>query len=125
MIYAPLQPPAYETWTISGSAGAHAGAETGTYGPLEDITRNRVNAGRETYVRFRTNLERSYATTRRAEGHAHRIDCTVKTLTRTSFGEIGRQSSHVGPHQVICCVRPAAEDRSVSASSMAGAWSTR
>ncbi|WP_406327029.1 helix-turn-helix domain-containing protein [Streptomyces sp. NBC_00203] len=46
--------------------------------------------GGETYTRFTAELERSYATTRRAEDYAHRLGYTVKTLTRACLAATGQ-----------------------------------
>lgn len=52
-------------------------------------------AGGEVYTRFRAELERSYATTRRAADYAHRLGYTVKTLTRACTAATGRPVKHV------------------------------
>ncbi|WP_075737466.1 AraC family transcriptional regulator [Streptomyces acidiscabies] len=52
-------------------------------------------AGGEVYARFRAELERSYATTRRAADYAHRLGYTVKTLTRACTAATGRPVKHV------------------------------
>ncbi|MEU9451846.1 AraC family transcriptional regulator [Streptomyces sp. NPDC048277] len=46
--------------------------------------------GSEVYARFRTELERSYAVTRRAEDYADRLGYTVKTLTRACRAATGQ-----------------------------------
>ncbi|WP_033309587.1 AraC family transcriptional regulator [Streptomyces iakyrus] len=52
-------------------------------------------AGGEVYARFHAELERSYATTRRAEDYADRLGYTVKTLTRACRAATGRSVKHV------------------------------
>ena len=52
-------------------------------------------AGGEVYTRFRAELERSYAATRRAADYAHRIGYTVKTLTRACTAATGQPVKHV------------------------------
>ncbi|MEU1803659.1 helix-turn-helix transcriptional regulator [Streptomyces sp. NPDC019937] len=52
-------------------------------------------AGGEVYARFRAELERSYATTRRAAGYAERLGYTVKTLTRACMAATGQPVKHV------------------------------
>ncbi|MFC8146439.1 AraC family transcriptional regulator [Streptomyces paradoxus] len=52
-------------------------------------------AGGEVYARFRAELERSYATTRRAEDYAHRLGYTVKTLTRACQAATGKPVKQV------------------------------
>ncbi|MEU6228813.1 helix-turn-helix transcriptional regulator [Streptomyces sp. NPDC047042] len=52
-------------------------------------------AGGEVYARFRAELERSYATTRRAADYAHRLGYTVKTLTRACTAATGQPVKHV------------------------------
>ncbi len=47
------------------------------------------------YARFRAELERSYATTRRAEDYAHRLGYTVKTLTRACLAATGQPVKQV------------------------------
>ncbi|MGW1675330.1 AraC family transcriptional regulator [Streptomyces sp. NPDC002324] len=47
-------------------------------------------AGGEVYARFRAELERSYATTRRAADYAHHLGYTVKTLTRACVAATGQ-----------------------------------
>ncbi|MFI5963799.1 helix-turn-helix domain-containing protein [Streptomyces asoensis] len=54
-----------------------------------------LRAGGETYARFRTELERSYATTRRAADYARRLGYTVKTLTRACAAATGEPVKHV------------------------------
>lgn len=53
------------------------------------------NAGGEVYARFRSELERSYTTTRRAADYAHRLGYTVKTLTRACTAATGQPVKHV------------------------------
>ncbi|MET9793308.1 AraC family transcriptional regulator [Streptomyces canus] len=53
------------------------------------------HAGGETYARFRTELEHSYAATRRAEDYAHRLGYTVKTLTRACLAATGQTVKQV------------------------------
>ncbi|MGW2048313.1 AraC family transcriptional regulator [Streptomyces sp. NPDC001858] len=53
------------------------------------------HAGGEVYARFRAELERSYATTRRAEDYAHRLGYTVKTLTRACLAATGQTVKQV------------------------------
>ncbi|MEU1481304.1 AraC family transcriptional regulator [Streptomyces sp. NPDC005760] len=53
------------------------------------------HAGGEVYARFRAELERSYATTRRAADYAHRLGYTVKTLTRACTAATGKPVKHV------------------------------
>ncbi|MEU2539506.1 helix-turn-helix domain-containing protein [Streptomyces iakyrus] len=53
------------------------------------------HAGGEVYARFRAELERSYATTRRAADYAHRLGYTVKTLTRACAAATGQPVKHV------------------------------
>ncbi|WP_020120342.1 AraC family transcriptional regulator [Streptomyces canus] len=53
------------------------------------------HAGGEVYVRFRAELERGYATTRRAADYAHRLGYTVKTLTRACAAATGQPVKHV------------------------------
>ncbi|MBZ3902035.1 AraC family transcriptional regulator [Streptomyces griseiscabiei] len=52
-------------------------------------------AGGEVYARFRAELERSYAGTRRAADYAHRLGYTVKTLTRACTAATGQPVKHV------------------------------
>ncbi|WP_046729934.1 AraC family transcriptional regulator [Streptomyces humi] len=52
-------------------------------------------AGGEVYARFRAELERSYATTRRAADYARRLGYTVKTLTRACTAATGQPVKHV------------------------------
>lgn len=47
-------------------------------------------AGGEVYARFRGELERSYASTRRAEDYARRVGYSVKTLTRACLAATGQ-----------------------------------
>ena len=49
----------------------------------------------EVYTRFRSELERSYATTRRAEDYADRLGYTVKTLTRACRAATGESVKQV------------------------------
>ncbi|MFI5823710.1 AraC family transcriptional regulator [Streptomyces rishiriensis] len=53
------------------------------------------HAGGEVYRRFRAELERGYATTRRAADYAHRLGYTVKTLTRACVAATGQPVKHV------------------------------
>ncbi|MER6241921.1 MULTISPECIES: AraC family transcriptional regulator [Streptomyces] len=53
------------------------------------------HAGGEVYARFRAELERSYATTRRAADYAHRLGYTVKTLTRACVAATGQPVKQV------------------------------
>lgn len=53
------------------------------------------HAGSEIYALLRTELERSYATTRRAEDYAGRLGCTVKTLTRACLAATGQSVKQV------------------------------
>ncbi|MEU2338766.1 AraC family transcriptional regulator [Streptomyces sp. NPDC006654] len=57
--------------------------------------RGNPHAGGEVYARFRTELECSYATTRRAADYAHRLGYTVKTLTRACTAATGQPVKHV------------------------------
>jgi AraC-like DNA-binding protein len=52
-------------------------------------------AGGEVYARFRAELERSYAASRRAEDYARRLGYTVKTLTRACVAAIGQPVKRV------------------------------
>ncbi|MEU5296254.1 helix-turn-helix transcriptional regulator [Streptomyces umbrinus] len=52
-------------------------------------------AGGEVYARFRAELERSYAITRRAADYAHRLGYAVKTLTRACMAATGQPVKHV------------------------------
>lgn len=51
--------------------------------------------GSEVYARLIAELERSYATTRRAEDYARRLGYTVKTLTRACLAATGESAKHV------------------------------
>ncbi|MDH6221073.1 helix-turn-helix domain-containing protein [Streptomyces pseudovenezuelae] len=53
------------------------------------------HAGGEVYARFHAELERSYATTRRAEDYADRLGHTVKTLTRACQAATGQSVKQV------------------------------
>ncbi|KFF96172.1 transcriptional regulator [Streptomyces scabiei] len=53
------------------------------------------HAGDEVYTRFRAELERSYATTRRAADYAQHLGYTVKTLTRACMAATGQPVKHV------------------------------
>ncbi|MGW3953117.1 helix-turn-helix domain-containing protein [Streptomyces sp. NPDC004752] len=53
------------------------------------------HAGGKIYTRFRTELERSYTTTRRAEDYARRLGYTVKTLTRACLAATGQSVKQV------------------------------
>ncbi|MEV7732851.1 helix-turn-helix transcriptional regulator [Streptomyces sp. NPDC088921] len=57
--------------------------------------RDDPQAGGEIYARFRIELERSYADTRRAEDYGHRLGYTVKTLTRACLAATGRTVKQV------------------------------
>ena len=57
--------------------------------------RDQPHAGGEVYARFRTELERSYATVRRAEDYARRLGYSVKTLTRACTAATGQSVKHV------------------------------
>ncbi|MEU0950070.1 hypothetical protein ABZ379_46615 [Streptomyces canus] len=48
------------------------------------------HAGGEVYPRFPAEWERGYATTRRSGDCAHRLGCTVKTLTRACAAATGQ-----------------------------------
>jgi AraC-like DNA-binding protein len=48
-----------------------------------------------TYHRFRDELERSHAETRRVEEYAARLDCSVRTLTRASLAATGRSAKQL------------------------------
>ncbi|WP_328684842.1 helix-turn-helix domain-containing protein [Streptomyces sp. NBC_00343] len=54
-----------------------------------------TRAGGEVYARFHAELERSYATTRRAEDYADRLGYSVKTLTRACQAATGRSVKQV------------------------------
>ncbi|MBK3580729.1 AraC family transcriptional regulator [Streptomyces sp. MBT65] len=58
------------------------------------------HAGGEVYTRFRTELELSYATTRRAADYAQRLGYTVKTLTRACTAATGQPVKHVIDNRV-------------------------
>ena len=47
------------------------------------------------YTRFRAELERSYASTRRAEDYARRLGYSVKTLTRACLAATGQSVKQV------------------------------
>ncbi|BCB73616.1 AraC family transcriptional regulator [Phytohabitans flavus] len=49
----------------------------------------------ETYTRFRDDLERGYARTRRVEDYADGLGCCVRTLTRASLAATGRSAKQV------------------------------
>ena len=53
------------------------------------------HAGGQVYARFRAELERGYATTRRAADYAQRLGYTVKTLTRACVAATGQPVKHV------------------------------
>ncbi|MGI5460828.1 helix-turn-helix domain-containing protein [Streptomyces sp. CA-249302] len=57
--------------------------------------------GGEIYARFRAELERSYATTRRADDYAHRLGYTVKTLTRACLAATGQPVKQVIDARVV------------------------
>jgi AraC-like DNA-binding protein len=59
------------------------------------------HAGGAIYARFRSDLERSYATTRGAEDYARRLGCTVKTLTRACLAATGRPVKQVIDARVV------------------------
>ena len=59
------------------------------------------HAGGEIYVRFRRELERSYATTRRAEDYARRLGYSVKTLTRACLSATGQPVKEVIDTRVV------------------------
>ncbi|MFD3931932.1 helix-turn-helix domain-containing protein [Streptomyces sp. NPDC058614] len=61
----------------------------------EPGTNGAPHAGGQVYARFRAELERSYATTRRAEDYAHRLGYTVKTLTRACLSATGQPVKQV------------------------------
>jgi len=50
---------------------------------------------RETFRRFRAEVERDYARTRRVEEYAERLQCAVRTLTRASLDVAGRTAKQV------------------------------
>ena len=52
-------------------------------------------AGGEAYARFRAELERSFASTRRAEDYARLLGYSVKTLTRACLAATGRPVKQV------------------------------
>ncbi|MDQ7906039.1 AraC family transcriptional regulator [Phytohabitans sp. ZYX-F-186] len=49
----------------------------------------------EAFDRFRDELERGYARTRRVEDYADRLGCCVRTLTRASLAATGRSAKQV------------------------------
>ncbi|MFC0527255.1 helix-turn-helix domain-containing protein [Phytohabitans kaempferiae] len=49
----------------------------------------------ETFARFREEVERGYAGSRRVEDYADRLDCCVRTLTRASLAATGRTAKQV------------------------------
>lgn len=49
----------------------------------------------ETFRRFRAEVERDYARTRRVEEYAERLQCAVRTLTRASLDVAGRTAKQV------------------------------
>jgi len=66
---------------------------------IDRIPRHRAHpdrhAGGEVYARFRAELERSFASTRRAEDYADRLGYTVKTLTRACHAATGQSVKQV------------------------------
>lgn len=54
-----------------------------------------AQAGGEVYARFRAELERSYATTRRAADYADRLGYTVRTLSRACVAATGQPVKRV------------------------------
>lgn len=58
-------------------------------------------AGGEIYARFRSELEHSYAATRRAEDYARRLGYTVKTLTRACLAVTGQPVKQVIDARVV------------------------
>ncbi|MFD7503613.1 helix-turn-helix domain-containing protein [Streptomyces sp. NPDC059850] len=58
-------------------------------------------AGGEVYARFRAELERSFATTRRAADYADRLGYTVKTLSRACTAATGQSVKHVIDERVV------------------------
>jgi AraC-like DNA-binding protein len=52
-------------------------------------------AGGEAYTRFRAELERSYASTRRAEDYARQLGYSVKTLARACLAATGQSTKEV------------------------------
>lgn len=62
---------------------------------VDRLPHDRPRAGGDVYARFRAELERSYATVRRAEDYAHRLGYSVKTLTRACAAATGQPVKHV------------------------------
>ena len=58
-------------------------------------------AGGEVYARFRAELERSYAQTRRAEHYARQLGYSVKTLTRACLAATGQPVKQVIDTRVV------------------------
>ncbi|HEU4425113.1 MAG TPA: AraC family transcriptional regulator [Pilimelia sp.] len=54
-----------------------------------------LGAEHATFRRFRLDVERSYAHTRRVEDYAAGLDCSVRTLTRASLAATGRSAKQV------------------------------
>lgn len=54
-----------------------------------------ASRGNELYERFRVELERGYARSRRADEYAAKLGCTVKTLTRASIAATGHPVKHI------------------------------
>lgn len=48
-----------------------------------------------TFQRLRREVERSYSTTRRVEDYAHRLGCSVRTLTRACLAVTGRSAKQI------------------------------
>ncbi|MFE2062299.1 helix-turn-helix domain-containing protein [Streptomyces sp. NPDC059467] len=63
--------------------------------PQHGETVGDLSAGGEAYARFRVELERSFATVRRAEEYADRLGYTVKSLTRACLAATGHPVKHV------------------------------
>jgi AraC-like DNA-binding protein len=65
-------------------------AESGNGGPAG------MDGGDATaFVRFRREIERSFATSRRVEEYAARLGCSVRTLTRASLAATGRSAKQL------------------------------
>ena len=54
-----------------------------------------TSAEHATFRRFRLDVERSYAHTRRVEDYAAGLDCSVRTLTRASLAATGRSAKQI------------------------------
>jgi AraC-like DNA-binding protein len=54
-----------------------------------------VGSEAETFTRFRDDLDRTFARTRRVEDYADRLGCCVRTLTRASLAATGRSAKQV------------------------------